>query len=105
MAIARAFHLGPTYITIDDTEIKNQTKEEARKKWQETSDIAYQALLSQHIAKKRRSGEASADCSRKIATELHNDAMREAGYEKAPKKRQLPKEQNCSGGAKTSSGT
>lgn len=58
MAIVRDFYLGPTHIKIDDNEIKNQTKEEARKIWQETSDRAYQALLSQHMAKKKSSGGA-----------------------------------------------
>ena len=53
MTIVRDFYLGSTHIKIDDSEIKNQTKEEARKIWQEASDIAYQALLSQHMAKKK----------------------------------------------------
>lgn len=55
MAIVREFDLGSTHIKIDDSEIKNQTKEEAREIWREVSDIAYQILLSQHIAKKKSS--------------------------------------------------
>ena len=56
MAIVKDFYLGATHIKIDDSEIKNQTKEEARELWQEVSDIAYQLLLNQHMAKKRSGG-------------------------------------------------
>jgi len=35
----------------------------------------------------------SPDLKREISTKLHNDAMSVAGYEKAPKKRQLHREQ------------
>ena len=58
MAIVKEYDLGPTHIRIDDSAIQGQTKEEARAIWDQLTADTYDALLRQHLAKKKNSGEA-----------------------------------------------